>query len=353
VRRSATFLVCALLLCACAATPSAAPTPALGPAQPAPAATAAPPPAELAPAPTAETAGANLPGRLLFVQSGNLWLWQGDAGRQITSTGDAFQPAWSPDGSRIAYVQRTTSASDLMVLPPEGGVPTRLTENAPDGSVYSYDRIYTSRWAFYPAWAPSGDTLVFASQFGPPGGSPAAEYRLSLFTLELGARQPLQRYGASDGHVGRSAYLPDGSAIVFAFEPLGEAPPTLYRYQTELDDAQPLAGAPPQSYDPAVSADGRWLAFAMRDGAGTDIYAMPLAGGAPVRLTSLATARAPAFAPDGAHLAFLALSPGSISFDVWVVDLQASASGTLSAGQPRQITRDMGLDADSGIAWGR
>lgn len=356
MRRSAFFLLCALLLGACAASQSAAPTPtpALAPAAPAPSAApagnAAPP---AAPAPTAESAGAALPGRLLVVQSGNLWLWQGDAGRQLTSTGDAFQPAWSPDGSRIAYVQRQISASDLMVLPAEGGAPTRLTENAPDGSVYSYDRIFTSLWAFYPAWSPSGDTLAFASQFGPPGGSPAAEYRMSLFTLELGARQPQQRYGASDGQVGRATYTPDGSAIVFAFAPLGEAAPTLYRYQLAEDDAAPLPGAPAQSYDPAVSADGRWLAYAMRDAAGTDIYAMPLRGGAPARLTSLGAARAPAFSPDGQHLAFLAVSPGSVSFDIWVVDLQLTPSGALSAGPPRQITRDMRLDADSGIAWAR
>src|SRR5690348_10555171 len=42
------------------------------------------------PAPTVVAAGAELPGRLLFVQSGNIWLWQGAAGRQLTTSGATF-----------------------------------------------------------------------------------------------------------------------------------------------------------------------------------------------------------------------------------------------------------------------
>jgi TolB protein len=80
---------------------------------------------------------------------------------------------------------------------------------------------------------------------------------------------------------------------------------------------------------------------------------MPAAGGAPLRLTSLGTARAPAFSPDGKQLAFLAIAPGANSFDLWVMDLQSGADGALQPGQPRQITQGMALDADSGVAWGR
>src|SRR5688572_12167064 len=79
------------------------PRPALAPLGPQPTAR----PAGLAPTIVAQ--GAALPGRLLFVQGGNLWLWQSEAGRQLTSAGDAFQPAWSPDGGRIAYIQRGES----------------------------------------------------------------------------------------------------------------------------------------------------------------------------------------------------------------------------------------------------
>lgn len=344
------FLATALLLAGCASAPAAEPTlqPALGPST-----AVAPQPSSPPPPTIVAEQGDSLPGRLLFVQGGNLWLWEGTAAQPLTSSGRAAQPAWSPDGRQIAYVERQTSASDVLVRAADGGAAEQLTANAPDSSVYSYERIYASRWAFYPAWAPDGASLAMASQFGPPGGSPAAEYRMALFSLPSAGGQPAQLYGTSDGHVGRLAYLPDGSGIIFAFEPLGDAPPTLYRYTLATDLAEPLPGIPPQSYDPAISPDGRWLAFARRTDSGTDIFIAPLAGGPPQRLTSLGTARAPTFAPDGSRLAFLAIASASHSFDLWVADLQPAAGGPPGAGEPRQLTHEQGLDADSGLAWAR
>ncbi len=357
------------VLAGCASSAATAtPTPALGPLPTEPTARPA------GPAPTVAAQGEALPGRLLFVQGGNLWLWQADAGRQLTTSGNAYQPSWSPDGQRIAYIQRDTSFSDLLVMPAENGEPLRLTEDGPGSSVYSYERIYASIWAFYPVWSPDGQSIAFASQAGPPSGQPAAEFRISLFTTPAtagGGRTQL--YADNSGHVGRLAYAPDGQSITFAYAPAGEGAPTIYRYTTADGGAAALPGAPAQSYDPAFAPDGRWLAFAARAGNRTDVYAMPVSGpstpladpedasgqasaataGPAVQLTSLGSARAPAFSPDGTQLAFLAIGPGGNSFDLWVLDLQPGTDGAFQIGQPRQITQGMALDADSGVAWGR
>ncbi len=112
-----------------------------------------------------------------------------------------------------------------------------------------------------------------------------------------------------------------------------------------------IPGVPEHSYDPSISADGMWLAFAAKSGDTTDVYVVPAGGGTPTRLTNVGVARAPAISPDGAWLAFLALTPGTSSFDVWVAPLTLEADG-LQAGEPRALTQNMGLDADSGLAWG-
>ena len=313
------------------------------------------------PPPTIVVEGSELPGRLLFVVAGNLWLWQGQRGAALTSSGDTYQPAWSPDGAKIAYIRREESSSDLMVMPAAGGEPAQLTNNGSGEPLHSYERIYASVWAFYPAWSPDGAEIVFASQAAPPYGSPAAEYRVTLYSVPAAGGERQQLYANDEGHVGRLAYAPDGASIAMAFAPAGDGAVQLLRYTRAEGAAASLPGAPEQSYDPAFSPDGRWLAFATRtstDGSGgvagrTDVFAVPVGGGSPVRLTSLGGARAPAFSPDGALLAFLAIGPGSSRFDLWIADVQAGADGAIQALQPRQITHDIAIDADSGLSWGR
>jgi TolB protein len=281
-------------------------------------------------------------------------LWQGDAGRQITNSGDAAQPAWAPDGERIAFVRRGESYSDLMLLRLPGGELETLTQNGSDEAPQSFERIYDVVWGFYPAFAPDGTEVAFVSQYGPPFGSPASDYHLALFSAPAvpgGARTLL--YADEGGHVGRPAYAPDSSAIVFALGPAGAGSSRLLRYTPASGTAEPLAGAPEQSYDPVFSPDGRFLAFAQRHASGTDVFAMPAAGGEVVALTGSGMARAPAFSPDGTLLAYLALAPGESSFDLWVVELLRDANGALAPGAPRRITTGMAIDADSGLAWGR
>jgi len=78
--------------------------------------------------------------------------------------------------------------------------------------------------------------------------------------------------------------------------------------------------------DPQISPDGTWVAYTVRrldpkeDAADTDIYMVPFAGGAPLRLTSSPKAEShPRFSPDGRHLAFLSGRVGKKG-QVWLLD---------------------------------
>lgn len=299
-------------------------------------------------------AGTALPGKLLFVHQGVIWRWQGRDAAPLFGAGRAAHPALSPTGDRIAYIARSNSFSDLLLADATGQPLAQLTNYGTDEPINSLRRVYASRWVFYPTWAPDGSNVVVAAQAAPPVGDPPADYNLGLTLLPVGPGPARPLYAAEGAQVARSAFSPDGTTLIFtraATVPGGQQ--RLYRLEMAAGVAQPVAGAPAPSYDPAFSPDGAWLAFAARDGDQTDIFVLPAHGsGTPLRLTTMGRARAPAFAPDGSHMAFLAVSPDSRGFDLWVAEVQQSENGGLSLGPPRRLTQGMKLDGDSGVVWG-
>lgn len=307
--------------------------------------------------PTAEILGDTLPGRLLFVRNGTIWLWEGRQAIPWLGEGQVWQPDWSPDGTQIAYVERGESYSDLILADASGATTARLTLNSSTLPSRSHERIYDSMWALYPSWSPDGKTIAMASQPSPPTGAPAIEYNLALYVVPATGGARVQVYSDSEAQTGHIVYTHDGRALVYTRAAIGSGgQQRIYRLMLDTQTSTLFPGAPARSYDPAFSPDGTWLAFASRDTSGSDIWVLPgnpTDGSSPMprRLTSIGSARSPVFSPDGQTLAFLAIPPGEHGFDLWVSQLSLREDGTLQAAEPRQLTKDMRIDADSGLSW--
>lgn len=102
----------------------------------------------------------------------NLYTMNPDGGdiRQITTTGGATDPSWSPDGGWIAYsLDHGLPSANIFVIPATGGTPTRIT--------YA-DEYYDGA----PSWSPDGGWIAFESR--PSGGNtPTSIWRIPVPTL--------------------------------------------------------------------------------------------------------------------------------------------------------------------------
>jgi endonuclease YncB( thermonuclease family) len=71
--------------------------------------------------------------------------------RQLTFlTGLSYDPVWSPDGSRIAFVSQENGSDDIWVVNPDGSGAEWLVNN-------------DWEWDKHPSWSPDGNQIVFWS----------------------------------------------------------------------------------------------------------------------------------------------------------------------------------------------
>src|SRR5438046_2924030 len=110
----------------------------------------------LAPAMTASAANEPIPGRVLFISEGDLWILD-STGQHPFATGGTFsQPDWAPDGSSLAYVYRGTNFADIFVTDDQGQTQTRLTNS--QSTV-----LDNNDWNFRPAFSPDGQYIAYVS----------------------------------------------------------------------------------------------------------------------------------------------------------------------------------------------
>jgi Tol biopolymer transport system component len=125
----------------------------------------------------------------------DVWTVDADGSGQRKLLDSAFQPRWSPDGSKLLFQRYDSNLATLGVhVATSDGTRVRRLVRAP---LWSSDRVP-------PAWSPSGRTIVYGETFGSQD-----EVRLSTVTAEGRRRRTLTSGWAP-------AWAPDGSRIAFA-----------------------------------------------------------------------------------------------------------------------------------------
>jgi Tol biopolymer transport system component len=248
------------------------------------------------------------------------WRWLGDhrdlfvmatdGSGLVNLTNDAapeLSPAWSPDGTRIAFVAGDPNA-EIYVMNADGSARKRLTNNPGEDN--------------FPAWSPDGSRIAFSSDVnGTRDIWVMAADGTGLTNLTHSA-------GTFDTEPGWS---PDGSRIVF--QRSGDV------WVMDADGSDPVR-VMTDGLTPSWSPDASKIAFASYRSGNLDIYVMKPDGSGVGRLTSdPADDLFPAWSPDGSRIAFTSFRTGTGSIHLMRPDgsgVVMLASGT--AGESHQLS---------------
>lgn len=213
--------------------------------------------------------------------------------RTLSNAPGASTPAWSDDGSQLAFITRSDDGKKWNIVRMD------LQKNLTDILLESGQETRN------PAWSSDGSTLLFEGwndQVNPPNQD--------VFSLKLSdnAAQLLTESPAFDGD---PKFSPDGSRILFVSQRDGSS--DIYVMDRDGSNINRLTRHSSNDIDPEWSPDGQWIVFSSnRNSPSTrnnyNLFIMSPNGTNQCQLTTADGSEwEPAWSPDGQWIAYISL----------------------------------------------
>lgn len=284
-------------------------------------------------------------GRIAYEFEGDIWVMDADGANQanLTNTPDAqeYDPVWSPDGGRIAFITNRINETD-----PDGNF--EVYSMASDGTAVTQVTMSTppNPWDFYqsyePTWSPDGLQIAFT------GYRQYAFPQIYTVPADGSGAETLLTDPTDSASKGQPDWSPDGTKIMFTWDigqqdvyviaPDGTGQTNLTPDTIQWDERSGV-----------WSPDGTRFAFVDNRffnhlTFNTDIFLRNADGTGEVQLTfHEAIDDDPAWAPDGTQITFSSTRGGA--YDIYLIDVpppgdaRPSGSGSAPVGEEPPVTQ--------------
>jgi TolB protein len=191
----------------------------------------------------------------------------------LASREPIISPAWSPDGTRLAYVSF------------ENKKPVVYVHSLVSGQRHVVANFKGSNSA--PAWSVDGKQLAVV--LSKEGGS-------QIYLIGTDGSSP-RRITESGSINTEPFFAPDGQTIYFTSDRGGS--PQIYRMNLSGGEATRVTFDGNYNVSPRISSDGKTMAYIARDGGRFELKVLDLASGQAQAITGGDHDESPSFAPNG------------------------------------------------------
>jgi len=219
-----------------------------------------------------------------------------------------ISPAWSPDGTKVAYVSLEDRKPVIYLQDLMTGARRIISNQKGNNSA--------------PNWSPDGETLAIAL---------SRDGNTEVYTVRVNGGD-LRRLTNNNAIDTEPQFSADGQSIYFTSDRSGG--PQIYKMSVTGENPTRVTFNGNYNISPRVSPDGKTLAWISQRDGGFSLYAMDLASGQEMRLADGATE--PSFAPNGKYIMYANKGGGRTSLAVVSVDGRVKQRLTTKAGNIRE-----------------